>query len=393
MKVTVVTPDFSHNCLGRAWVLARILEQNYEVEIVGPMFGRSIWPPLNNLEIPHKYIRVPVSQNIFPKYLYKLVKLIDGDVVYSSKLYLSSLYPSLLAKKKYGVPLILDIDDWELGFVISGLSTKNLLFRLAYYSASSFAVGNIRSYFQKTIPEKIILDESSIVDSITVSNSFLRRKFGGTIIWHTRDERVFNPRLYDSSQIRKKLGVPGDKKVIMFFGTPKQYKGVEDLIAALSILSRRDAMLVLVGLGNDLYSTYLKEMAQKKLGQKFVPIHYVPFSKVPEIVSIADIYVIPQRESPATLGQMPAKVFDAMAMAKPIVTTYVSDLPYVVGKSGIVVEPGDPKSLADAIEFLLDNPTILNKLGRQARKRFIRKFGINAMGNLIKTKVIREIVG
>jgi len=40
---------------------------------------------------------------------------------------------------------------------------------------------------------------------------------------------------------------------------------------------------------------------------------------------MGDVVIIPQRENFATLGQMPAKVFDAMAMAKPTIATNVSD--------------------------------------------------------------------
>ena len=42
MKISILSPDLYHNCLGRAYLLAKILQMHYEVEIIGPMFGEGI---------------------------------------------------------------------------------------------------------------------------------------------------------------------------------------------------------------------------------------------------------------------------------------------------------------------------------------------------------------
>jgi hypothetical protein len=42
MKISILTPDLSHNYLGRAYLLAKILQRHYEVEIIGLMFGEGI---------------------------------------------------------------------------------------------------------------------------------------------------------------------------------------------------------------------------------------------------------------------------------------------------------------------------------------------------------------
>lgn len=39
MKISILTPDLFHNCLDRAYLLAKILQRRYEIEIVGPVFG------------------------------------------------------------------------------------------------------------------------------------------------------------------------------------------------------------------------------------------------------------------------------------------------------------------------------------------------------------------
>ncbi len=59
MKISTLIPDLSHNCLGRAYLLAKILQRHYEVEIVGPIFGDGIWEPVaNNESIIYKSVKL-----------------------------------------------------------------------------------------------------------------------------------------------------------------------------------------------------------------------------------------------------------------------------------------------------------------------------------------------
>ncbi len=97
MKISVLTPDLSHNCLGRAFLLAKILQRHYEVEIVGPVSGNGIWEPLVNSDIPFKAI----PGRIFPLIAFQIKSIlreITGDVIYVSKPRFSSFDVGLLKK-------------------------------------------------------------------------------------------------------------------------------------------------------------------------------------------------------------------------------------------------------------------------------------------------------
>lgn len=74
MKVSVLTPNFSTNCLGRSYLLAQIIKRHFDVEIVGPVYRQGIWPPLlSQTDIDFKPI--PWS-NYFPTHLlYQKIKL------------------------------------------------------------------------------------------------------------------------------------------------------------------------------------------------------------------------------------------------------------------------------------------------------------------------------
>ena len=93
----------------------------------------------------------------------------------------------------------------------------------------------------------------------------------------------------------------------------------------------------------------------------------IPFKDLPEHLAAADVVVIPQRNTSDTVGQMPAKIFDAMAMAKPIVSTRISDIPDVLGDCGYLVEPGNVQQLAEAMNHVFNHPEEALIKGKKAR--------------------------
>ena len=98
MKISILTPDLSSNCLGRAYLLAKILQKHYKVEIVGPIFGDGLWEPLaNDKSIVYKYVKI--CGRIKPYWqIKKLIRKIDGDIIYASKPLLTSFGIGLLKK-------------------------------------------------------------------------------------------------------------------------------------------------------------------------------------------------------------------------------------------------------------------------------------------------------
>ncbi len=67
----------------------------------------------------------------------------------------------------------------------------------------------------------------------------------------------------------------------------------------------------------------------------------IPFDDVPQYLEAADVVVVPQRDTTDTRGQVPAKLFDAMALGRPLVSTRVSMIPEVIEGCGLLTPPGD----------------------------------------------------
>ena len=351
MKVSVLCFDLADNAIGRAELLARLLEPRYEVDVVGPQFADTIWRPVAEGPIPHRGVRARRYPG-FARAIPSLLRLIDGDVIYASKPRPTSFGLGMLARARRRRPLILDVDDWELGFF--------------YRSGAWGAVGralNLRNPNGLTwtwLAERL----APAADGVTVASSFLQRRFGGALVPHVRDTDVWDPARHDRAAARAALGV-GARRVVMFLGTPRGYKGVEDLVEAMDSLDDR-VLLALVGV--DPASGWATRWGGSS---RIRVVGEIPFDDVPRFLAAADVVAVPQRATTDTIGQVPAKLIDAMAMARPIVATDVSMIPTILDGCGVVVPSGDPPALAKAIGELLADPARADDLGRRARQRCI----------------------
>jgi glycosyltransferase involved in cell wall biosynthesis len=367
LKISILTPDISNNCLGRAYFLAKALQKKYDIEIAGPIFGDNIWSPVaNDNTIVYKTVHMGTGLKQICT-LRDLYKRIDGDIIYASKPFLASFGIGLLKKLFAKKPLILDIDDWEIGLKKDNYQKNTFFGKIKNLKKSILKFYKTNQFWNILVPDKLV----KYADKITVSNYFLKNKFGGTIIWHGRDESFFNPDNFPRTKIRKDYKISENHRIIMFLGTPRKHKGLSDLIEAVSLIKNSDIKLYIVGMDEKSSSMDLLQFAERKLPGRFKAYGVQPFSKIPEFLSFADIIVIPQQKTYYTSGQVPAKLFDAMAMAKPIIATNVSDLPIILNHCGLIIEPDNPVILSESINYLVSNPEKAVQLGQKARERFL----------------------
>jgi glycosyltransferase involved in cell wall biosynthesis len=108
----------------------------------------------------------------------------------------------------------------------------------------------------------------------------------------------------------------------------------------------------------------------------------IAFDRVPETIAECDVYALPQLDGPASIGQVPMKMIDAMALGRAIVGTQVGDIPWwLADGAGLVVPPNDAASLAAGIERLLDDASQRSRLGQLARRQFLSFGSFTAVRN------------
>jgi glycosyltransferase involved in cell wall biosynthesis len=186
------------------------------------------------------------------------------------------------------------------------------------------------------------------------------------------DTNFFTPGL-NGRMIREKYGL-NNSKVIMYVGIINYTRGIDALIEALGILKQtnKDVKLMIVGpiRRNAIpYQNNLeKNVRDLGLDEDVIFTDYIPFTQVPEFISAADIMVVPHRYTFTYEISPPVKILEYMASQKPIVTTNVGIKDYIQHHdNGIIVNPDQPSALADGILYLLNNPSIAEKLATNAR--------------------------
>ncbi len=189
----------------------------------------------------------------------------------------------------------------------------------------------------------------------------------------------------EQTKRKYKIG-SGKEKIILFYGRLVKYKGVEYLLEAFSMLNKKNVRLFIVGDGD--LSGKLRAKA-KNLGlSNIVFTGHVNNATMNSFRFLADIFVLPSINRGEAFG---ISIIEAMYFKKPVVTTniknsgvaYVNDglkinslnSQSVVGsKTGLIVEPKNSKELSDAIDYLLSNTKIAEKLGENGYNRAIQNF-------------------
>ena len=375
MKISILCFDLSSNAFGRAGLLAIALSKIYDVEIIGPSKREKIWAPMAQIDIPIKkfvWERYPGFHRIKKN----IMDVIDGDVILASKLMPTSFGIGLQKKIFSGKPLLLDIDDWELGFF--------------YHSGFWGKVGRFLNFSNPNGLPYVWRIERLVghADAVSVSNRFLQKKYGGTLLPHCRDTDILNPLKFNAGDVKEKMGFVG-KKILMFLGTPRPHKGIDDLLQAFKKVDNSDLNLVIIGVENK--QEFLKGIDESAKNRVTI-IPKIPFNKLSEYLSVADIICIPQRRTSDSVGQIPARLFDAMAMAKPIIATKVSDIPEVLGDCGYLVDPSNPSQLANAIQYVLNHSDEARVKGDAARARCRQKYDIRNLESGLRG-LIEQVAG
>ncbi len=151
----------------------------------------------------------------------------------------------------------------------------------------------------------------------------------------------------NGADLRDDLGLR-DKKVLLFFGYIREYKGLEYLLQAMEKLPTEDGFhLLVVGEfyeDQEKYSLSINRL--KSSGQLTLVDHYVPNEEVSRYFEAADVVVVPYLT--ATQSGI---IQIAYGFEKPVIATTVGGLPEVVadGQTGYLVAPSDADAIAMAV--------------------------------------------
>ena len=150
------------------------------------------------------------------------------------------------------------------------------------------------------------------------------------------------------------------RKMVLFWGRIRPYKGVETLIEAARWLPQ-DVEIVIAGEGADRYRTEIGSDARFVILDRFLSEQ-----DIAGLCQQCSVVAIPYVEATQS-GIVPV----AYAFSRPVVTTSVGGLPEQVedGVTGILVPPTQPKLLAKAITRVLNDPGLARSMGEAGYAR------------------------
>jgi glycosyltransferase involved in cell wall biosynthesis len=160
-----------------------------------------------------------------------------------------------------------------------------------------------------------------------------------------------------------------------FVGTLKPWHGVDVLVDAFARLHRAapSSRLLVVGDGPE-RDNIEAQLHRNGLRDHVLLTGAVTLDRIPGLLASMDVAVAPYPDHPDFYFS-PLKVYEYMAAGLPVVASGVGQLTELIhhGRNGLLCEPGDPVSLAAALERLRLDPQFGRRLGADARRTILRQ--------------------
>jgi len=168
--------------------------------------------------------------------------------------------------------------------------------------------------------------------------------------------------------------------LILAIGRLIPKKGFADLIRACGLLAERGTSFhcEIIGEG-PLKEELCDEVDQLNLQSRITFSGSQPQREIRRRLAAANVFVLPSIvDSEGGSDNLPTVIMEAMATGLPIVSTNVGGIPEMViqNETGFLVQPGDISALAQAIEKLVNNRSLAEKLGQTGYERALRLFSI-----------------
>ena len=188
------------------------------------------------------------------------------------------------------------------------------------------------------------------------------------IVTYLAADKIYQP-INDTShlqEIKQKYRVPDN--FIMYVGSLSPRKNINRLLEAFwNVRKKVPHNLVLTASKSWKDSSVYKSMVRLNLQDRIHKLGYVDHEDMPALYNLADAYIYPSLYEGFGLP-----ILEAMQCGCPVVASNATSIPEVAGDAAILVDPLDTAALADAIQQVLTNPGIREKLisagFQQARK-------------------------
>ena len=199
--------------------------------------------------------------------------------------------------------------------------------------------------------------------------------------WHLQDRGSLDI-------LRSQLGIPPDRKVVVYLGLLAEYQGTRKLLEAASWLVRkgRQVHFLIMGYpGEDYYAAVAAEMG---LTEYTTFTGRVFYEHAPRYLLLGDVAVSPKISETEGNG----KLLNYMACGLPTVAFDTPVARELLGDLGVFARTGDVRALAGAIEYLLTDEQAAEEIGRRLRRRALERFSWQRAARMVM-EVYHRLIG
>jgi glycosyltransferase involved in cell wall biosynthesis len=350
----------------------------YEVYDGFPVYqlGPNNWGPLKL--VPY-FTGISLVLETFNK-LRKLVSTYGIDVIHVFNPTLICGIPGWLIGQVCHRPWVLEFSDLVINFGIDTgqMSPKSLVTKMGFFVQNNlpFRADMViaTNFIGKMLETKGMPSEKISVIPCGVNSS------------------MFYPEI-DARKIKEKYRL-GDSIVILYQGLVCKAYGTDTLLEAMSKVSHRNEKVKLLIVGfhrnrervefeqDEEIIAFKEKTALLGIEDKVIFTGPQPPETIPNFIAAADICVNPMPYTLTCRAGSPIKVFEYMAVAKPVVATALDSVEGVIidGETGVIAKP-DAENIAEKILWLVENPSIRDKIGRNAREKVVAEYEWEKLGD------------
>jgi glycosyltransferase involved in cell wall biosynthesis len=190
------------------------------------------------------------------------------------------------------------------------------------------------------------------------------------VVYQTCDERF--QQSISSEQIAKtkqKMNLPQD--YMLYVGSIIERKNLLRIVQAMTQLPKNlDIPLVVIGEGKSYKEKVINFVAEHKLQNKVIFIDKMIYSDLPEVYAGASLFLYPSEYEGFGIP-----VIEALFMKTPVITSDCSCLPEAAGKDSILIPPTSVEAIANAIESILTDTALKNKVINKGYQHAVDNFG------------------
>lgn len=212
------------------------------------------------------------------------------------------------------------------------------------------------------------------------------------------DFRILDvPILVDIDEQRPR-DYPTGKPVVVFAGSPEYQSTIRFILSAMNEVWRTHPQCRMTITGTapaDPRVAWLRAWARQAGFESRIDIAgYLPRSELLELYSRAHVLLIPLFDDRQSRARFPTKIGEYLAVARPVVTNAVGEIPqyFTDGVDAVVCPPNDSAAFGHAVAQLLSDPTRAALIGRRGRQLAEARFHYARYGDMI-ARGLTEIAG